>query len=53
MGIVRGFARNPERMADGKTVRKIKKGEPFVMAYWIYLMHIGILEIEKFYGINT
>ena len=34
-------------MENGK---EIKKGSHsfYVMAYWIYLMHIGIMEIEKF-----
>jgi hypothetical protein len=39
-----------ERMADGKNGKKIKKGNHSfcAMACWIYLMHIGIVEIEKF-----
>jgi hypothetical protein len=40
-----------ERIADGKTVRKKKKKGShsfYVMAEWIYLMHIRIFEIEKF-----
>jgi dihydroorotase len=39
-----------ERITDGKTVRKLKEGNHSfcMMAYWIYLMHIGIFEIEKF-----
>jgi hypothetical protein len=39
-----------ERMADGKSVRKLKKrSHSFcAMAEWIYLMHIGVFEIKKF-----
>ena len=38
-----------ERMADEKSVRKLKGSHSFcTMACWIYLMHIGIFEIEKF-----
>jgi hypothetical protein len=33
-----------ERIADGKTVRKLRKGNHSfcAMACWIYLMHIGV-----------
>jgi hypothetical protein len=39
-----------ERMADGKTVRKLKKRKHSfcAMACWIYLMHIGVFKIERF-----
>jgi hypothetical protein len=40
-----------ERMADGKTGKKIEKGSHlfYMMACWIYLMHIGILDIKKYW----
>jgi hypothetical protein len=40
----------PERIADGKTVRKLKKrNHSFcAMACWVYLMHIGVFKIERF-----
>jgi hypothetical protein len=39
-----------EMMMDEKHGKKIKKGSHsfYVMACWIYLVHIGIFEIKKF-----
>jgi hypothetical protein len=40
-----------ERIADGKSVRKLKKrgSHSFcMMACWIYLMHIGVFKIGRF-----